>query len=373
VIGGVQYALDWQIRAIESHYDTLKSEFTFASVTFFVPEHFKSESLANLRNVAVRTFRLKPGVIGRFRAIRELRLYFKSEGISLVHGHNVIDAGTLFKNNSPVSVKVLTSHGSDLARIPGLDFGARRFLVGRLAVWFALRDTDALTTVSSRMVEFGHEVIDKSRVHLIPNMPAPDSPPSRKSDRRWGIETRDLMFMTLGGARTLKGHDHLIRAFASFAGTRSDVKLVIGASGPLIDEMEQLAKSLGIGNQTIFVGDVIGEEKDALFDRADIYVNAGFFEAFGLTYLEAMAHQTAVLGSNVGGGKDIFTHKVNGFLANPYDLDSIVDGMKFLANPIRRGEIIKNATTRLLDYNPLSILRLQFGMYDRLWEKSLQG
>ena len=145
-------------------------------------------------------------------------------------------------------------------------------------------------------------------------------------------------------------------------------KLVIGAAGPEIEEIRALARQLGVEQKVFFIGNVFGSEKDAWFQRADIYANTSFFEAFGLTSLESIASDTAVLASNVGGPSETFTHLQDGFLVDPYSPSSICDGLKYLAIAKNRSRLTKQAKEVLIRHQPLNFLIDHLELYSNAVE-----
>ena len=70
----------------------------------------------------------------------------------------------------------------------------------------------------------------------------------------------------------------------------------------------------GLEDCTQYVGKKYGEEKEAFFDRADVFVLPSYTEAFPLTILEAMQHGLPVVATNVGGVSTAVESGVNGIL-----------------------------------------------------------
>ena len=70
------------------------------------------------------------------------------------------------------------------------------------------------------------------------------------------------------------------------------------------------------------------EQMKKLIQSATVYL-ATTKETFGIGILEAMASGVPVLGYNYGGIKDLVQHGVNGYLANPGDIDDLSDGLDY--------------------------------------------
>jgi glycosyltransferase involved in cell wall biosynthesis len=64
-----------------------------------------------------------------------------------------------------------------------------------------------------------------------------------------------------------------------------------------------------------------------VYSSADVMVVPSRFESFGQTASEALACATPVVAFNTSGLKDIVTHKVNGYLAEPFNVDDLANGI----------------------------------------------
>ena len=59
-------------------------------------------------------------------------------------------------------------------------------------------------------------------------------------------------------------------------------------------------------------------------------------ECFGQTASESFACGTPVVAFKTSGLKDIIDHKLNGFLADPYDSDDLASGIKWVLSDSNR-------------------------------------
>ena len=75
-----------------------------------------------------------------------------------------------------------------------------------------------------------------------------------------------------------------------------------------------------------------------LYSAADVMVVPSIQEAFGQTASEAHACGTPVVGFRIGGLIDIITHKETGYLANPYDPESLAYGIKWVIEDNERNK-----------------------------------
>lgn len=66
-----------------------------------------------------------------------------------------------------------------------------------------------------------------------------------------------------------------------------------------------------------------------LVQRARVYLSTTK-ETFGIGTLEALAAGTPVLGFDHGGNREIVRHGVNGYLAQPNNIDDLAEGLKYI-------------------------------------------
>lgn len=86
-----------------------------------------------------------------------------------------------------------------------------------------------------------------------------------------------------------------------------------------------------------------------LYCAADIMVVPSLQEAFGQTAMEAMACGTPVVAFATSGLLDIVDHRVNGYLAKPFDIDDLAYGMEWLMKAPNYNEISSNSRQKIID------------------------
>lgn len=94
-----------------------------------------------------------------------------------------------------------------------------------------------------------------------------------------------------------KGHALLLDAFAR---TRIPHQLVIVGEGPLRQDLEQKARSLGIADRVLFAGKRTNPYP--WMQRADLFVLASEYEGLGIVLTEALACGTPILSTDSRGG-----------------------------------------------------------------------
>jgi poly(glycerol-phosphate) alpha-glucosyltransferase len=94
-----------------------------------------------------------------------------------------------------------------------------------------------------------------------------------------------------------KGLPTLVRAWRQCAQQHGEWMLAIAGPDEAghRSEIESLVESLGLGTRVRLVGPQYGEDKDALFRRADAFVLPSLSEGFPVAVLEAMAYGLPVI------------------------------------------------------------------------------
>lgn len=124
--------------------------------------------------------------------------------------------------------------------------------------------------------------------------------------------------------RREKGLPTLIKAFAKvrcLSSPRSLMRLCIVGSGAMLEELQALAASLGIGQDVVFqpsTGDV-----RPWLNRMDVFVLPSLDEALSNSVMEAMACGCAVIASRVGGNPELVHHGETGLLFEKENVEDL--------------------------------------------------
>jgi len=126
------------------------------------------------------------------------------------------------------------------------------------------------------------------------------------------------MILSVGGLKTRKGFDIMLRAFKIVKQQIKDAVYVILGDGPGEASLKALAASLEL-RDVHFEGVKQGDELVAYFQACDVYAHTPRivdwqFEGFGITYLEASACGKPVVGSRSGGVPDAIQDGITGLL-----------------------------------------------------------
>jgi glycosyltransferase involved in cell wall biosynthesis len=154
------------------------------------------------------------------------------------------------------------------------------------------------------------------------------APPINKEKirKRLNIPNNKIILFTVRNLVQRMGLENLIIAFNHLIKQKAEINLVIGGEGILKTGLIALARSFGIEDYIHFVGFIPEEQLSSYYQMADLFVlPTKELEGFGLVTLEAMASSLPVVGTPVGGTKEIIGKFDSSFLFKGTDSDSIAE------------------------------------------------
>ncbi len=143
-------------------------------------------------------------------------------------------------------------------------------------------------------------------------------------------------------------------------------RLLMIGDGPERIVAENLVRSLGIEGQVSFLGNQ--ENMEDLLPIADVYLLPSEHEGFGLTALEAMSAETAVVATNVGGVNEVIKEGHGGYLMDPNDVEGMTKRIvDLLENDDLRREVgRKGREVALREFSKGSVVKRYEALYMRL-------
>jgi alpha-maltose-1-phosphate synthase len=186
----------------------------------------------------------------------------------------------------------------------------------------ALEMADAIIAVSGATK---HDIeslfdVDPARVHVIHN--GIDLNQYRKVDsntalKRYGIHPNKPYVLFVGRITRQKGFQHLVQATQFMD---RDFQIVLCAAAPdtpgMAEEMRVAVERAQAQRPGILWINEMVDQRTAceLYSHAGVFVCPSIYEPFGIINLEAMACETAVVASAVGGIKEVVVDGETGFL-----------------------------------------------------------
>jgi glycosyltransferase involved in cell wall biosynthesis len=205
---------------------------------------------------------------------------------------------------------------------------------------FALARASRIVVASPTLAASAPQLEDwRSKCVVIPyGVHAARVPPSDAVARRAEAIRREHkvpLVLFVGRLVTYKGVDVLLDAMRGV----SAVALLVG-EGPERASLQHKAKTLGITDGVVFLGEVDDDELAALYHACDVFVLPSVTrqEAFGVVQIEAMSYGKPVISTDLGTGVAwVNQHGVTGLVVPPADPLALRDAINtILAEPLTR-------------------------------------
>ena len=306
------------------------------------------------------------------------------KGAELVHSHTWYAnlGGHLSKLMWSIP-HVLTTHSLEPLRPWKLEQLGGGYALSTFCERTAIEAADAVIAVSKGMrddVLSCYPNVKPDRVHVIHNGIDPEIYRPEKSDEalaRYGVDPSKPYAFFNGRITRQKGLQLLLAAALKM---EPDHQLVIVASNPdtpeIAAEVEALAERVRSerGNLT-WIGRYIPlQDLIHLHSGAALFVCPSIYEPFGLVNLEAMACETAVVASRVGGIPEIVVEGETGYLVDydPDDTESFTTALaaridKLLGDPVLATKMGKAGRERVLsNFGWPAIAARTSALYDSL-------
>ena len=240
----------------------------------------------------------------------KLSKLIREKDIDIIHAHTRVTQvlGCLLQKNIGIPI-VSTCHGFFKPRLTRRLFpcwGDKVIAISQPVKDHLIRDF----AVSREQIRVVHNGIDVERFKERASLD------KRKSKISLGLEDGPVVGI-IARLSDVKGHSFLIRAMKGVCEKLSHAQLLIVGDGKMFDQLQDLVGSLQIEDKVKFVPSV-ASTPEALA-AMDLFVMPSLAEGLGLGLMEAMAAGLCVVGSSVGGIKDLIRDGQTGVLVPPRD------------------------------------------------------
>jgi len=255
----------------------------------------------------------------------------------VVHAHTwYADMGALWISQLHRIPLIVTLHSMEPLRPWKADQLGSGYLVSSWIEKTAVEAAHRVIAVSHKMREdiLAHFDADPARVVVIHNGIDPDQfkrTEARDALERLGVRSPYVLFV--GRITDQKGIFHLLEASRRL---RAGVQVVVCASAPDTPEIEErLRRAVAELPNVRWINEMVaGDVVTQLYSHAAVFACPSVYEPFGLINLEAMACETAVVASAVGGILEVVEDGKTGVLVPPARPDALADALNtLLANP----------------------------------------
>jgi len=140
-----------------------------------------------------------------------------------------------------------------------------------------------------------------------------------------GLAAGGHVLLCVGRLTLAKGHRYLLEAVRLLAPRIPGLRLLVAGDGELRDELRQMARTLDVTGQVVFMGS--RTDIPDLLALSDIVVSASVFEGTSLALMEAMAAGKPIVATAIPGNLELLENGVNAVLAPPADASMLAQAI----------------------------------------------
>ena len=264
----------------------------------------------------------------------------------VVHAHTwYADMGALWISTLYRIPLIVTLHSMEPLRPWKADQLGSGYLLSSWIEKTAVESAHRVIAVSHKMREdiLAHFAAAPERVVVIHNGIDPNQ--FRRTRARDVLGRRGVLepyVLFVGRITDQKGIFHLLEAAPKLP---PGVQVVLCASAPDTPEIEaRLKRALPEHSNVVWIGEMIPvDEVVQLYSHAAVFVCPSVYEPFGLINLEAMACETPVVASGVGGILEVVEDGKTGVLVEPGRPDALAVAIRALLEDPERGRALGRA------------------------------
>jgi glycosyltransferase involved in cell wall biosynthesis len=271
-----------------------------------------------------------------FFALVNMLWLARKQKIDVINAHWATPLGFLAVLAKPLHRKpvLITLYGAELFPILKSKNGG---LLKPFTV-FALRGADKVVGISQQTCEAGRKISGRTDIEVVPDgidIHTFNPRVSGKTIRR-NLGAKGFMLFTSGRMVERKGFRFLIEALSDIIRKFPKTTLVIGGDGPEKENLLKTVRKLKLDHHVIFPGFIDTKDFPQFMRAADVFILPSIIDRHGDTegsatiLLEAMACETPVVGTRVGGVPFAITDGLGGFLVKQKSSKELAAKIKYL-------------------------------------------
>jgi glycosyltransferase involved in cell wall biosynthesis len=208
-------------------------------------------------------------------------------------------------------------------------FGWPRTQIYKVATHLAVTYAAHIVTPSEAMADWWRRSgAPPSRTSVIPvGTDVAFYRPEPRARARLGIGEEVELVLFAARFSPEKNASLVLRAVAALAPSRPALRLHLCGTGPDEADLRSLVRKLGLESIVTFAGWVDRERIRDYYSAATVFVLPSISEPLARVMLDAMACQTFVVATAVGGSADVIDHGRNGLLLPPRDVETWRDAI----------------------------------------------
>lgn len=278
------------------------------------------------KGIHIENIRRQPGT--DFKLLRFMRRLIKQRKIDVLHCHQYTPYfyGVISALGTGARV-IFTEHG----RFYPDRHNSKRRLINPLLNLV----TDHITAISKSTADAvaEYEYMPRNKIQVIYNgIKQIDLGGKTRADllSELGLSADYRYIGTISRLEPIKNQTMMINAFYMVKQKIPDLRLILIGDGAKMQELKQLAESLGLADDVIFTGFIDNPQK--YISLFEIFLLSSFSEGTSMTLLEAMSLSKPCVVTEVGGNAEVIINDENGLVVPSDDKEKFSDAILTLLN-----------------------------------------
>jgi glycosyltransferase involved in cell wall biosynthesis len=278
------------------------------------------------------------------RFAHQASLIAKQETFDIIHAHDWTSylAGVAAKKASGKPL-ILHVHATSFDQAASANVDPTIFKIE----CESFAEADRVVTVSqfTKNILINKHSVDPSKIDVVHNG-CDTFEPAKLEPALAALKSKNKKIVLYHGRITIqKGVDYFIKAARRVVDVDPDVMFVISGWGDMTNQIINQVGEYGLSKNVIFAGSLWEEERDRMYQSADLLVMPSVSEPFGLVPLEALQHGTASLITHQSGVGEVLSHVLK---VDFWDVDQMANQiLSALRYPVLRQQIVSEGKREL--------------------------
>ncbi len=200
-------------------------------------------------------------------------------------------------------------------------------------IWYPLEKafsklTDTLIVINNMDYEVATKKFKAKAIEQVPgvgvNLKQFTNEQSVNLKQEYALNDNCKTVLSVGELNENKNQKVIIKALAH--AKDENIHYFLAGNGPLREELEALAKKLGVDKQVHFLG--YRRDLISIYNAVDLFVLPSLREGLGMASIEAMSFGLPIVTSNRQGINDYSENGVSGYKYGPNDYEGFAEGIK---------------------------------------------
>lgn len=279
------------------------------------------------------------------RFAHQAALIARMEDFDIIHAHDWTSylAGVAAKISSGKQL-ILHVHATSFDQAAGDNVDPSIFKIEKEA--FDLADHVVTVSNYTRDILVHKHGVDPAKVEVVHNgcdaEEVRELPPTLVELKQQGKK----IVLYHGRISIQKGVDYFVRAARRVVDVDPDVVFVISGWGDMMTQVIEQVGAMGLSEHVRFAGALWEDDRDRMYQSADLFVMPSVSEPFGLVPLEALQHGTPSVISKQSGVAEVLTHALK---VDFWDVDEMANQiLSALRYPTIRHQMVNEGRMQLL-------------------------